>query len=388
VTIGEGTRIGPHVVIERDTTSVGTAACTAGAVLGGDPQDLKYGGEAAPLLIGDRTVIRECVTLNRGTDARGRTEIGADCLLMAYSHVAHDCLLGDHVIIANSVNMGGHCDLGDWVIVGGITAIHQFVQVGAHAFVGGSSAVRKDVPPFVKAAGDPLRLFGLNSVGLQRRGFTTRTGSAAAGVPAAVPVEENLREAVAAGRARRGPASPSTYSTAAPSSRAASGGSRSDGKAASRRRGRGQPRLPSRPHPERHAGRDFAGVYDTDAARARGRGSALCRRAARDTGRAARRVRRRGHRGADERARGVALAAIERGVHVLIEKPIAPTLAAADRIVAAAARRACWCRSDTWSASTRRCARASRTWRSRCSSSRTGSRRSARGAPTWPWCST
>jgi UDP-N-acetylglucosamine acyltransferase len=98
--------------------------------------------------------------------------VGADCLLMAYSHVAHDCVLGDHVIVANSVNMGGHCDIGDWVIVGGVTAIHQFVQIGAHAFVGGSSAVRKDVPPFVKAAGDPLRLFGLNSVGLQRRGFT------------------------------------------------------------------------------------------------------------------------------------------------------------------------------------------------------------------------
>lgn len=172
VRIGAGTRIGPHVVLERDTVLGRDCRVHAGAVLGGDPQDLKYGGEAAPLLIGDRTVIRECATVNRGTEARGRTEIGADCLLMAYSHVAHDCLLGDHVIIANSVNMGGHCELGDWVIVGGITAIHQFVQVGAHAFVGGSSAVRKDVPPFVKAAGDPLRLFGLNSVGLQRRGFS------------------------------------------------------------------------------------------------------------------------------------------------------------------------------------------------------------------------
>jgi UDP-N-acetylglucosamine acyltransferase len=91
---------------------------------------------------------------------------------MAYSHVAHDCVLGDHVILANSVNMGGHCELGDWVIVGGMTPIHQFVRVGEHAFVGGSSAVRKDVPPFVKAAGDPMRLFGLNTVGLQRRGFT------------------------------------------------------------------------------------------------------------------------------------------------------------------------------------------------------------------------
>jgi UDP-N-acetylglucosamine acyltransferase len=172
VRIGAGTKLGPHVVIERDTTLGRDCRVHAGAVLGGDPQDLKYGGEAAPLIVGDRTVIRECVTVNRGTDARGRTEIGADCLLMAYSHVAHDCVLGDNVIIANSVNMGGHCTLGDWVIIGGITPIHQFVQVGAHAFVGGSSAVRKDVPPFVKAAGDPLRLFGLNTVGLQRRGFS------------------------------------------------------------------------------------------------------------------------------------------------------------------------------------------------------------------------
>jgi UDP-N-acetylglucosamine acyltransferase len=172
VRIGAGTQLGPHVVIERDTMLGQDCRVHAGAVLGGDPQDLKYGGEAAPLIIGDRTVIRECVTVNRGTEARGRTQVGADCLLMAYSHVAHDCILGDHVILANSVNMGGHCELGDWVIVGGITAIHQFVQIGAHAFVGGSSAVRKDVPPFVKAAGDPLRLFGLNTVGLQRRGFS------------------------------------------------------------------------------------------------------------------------------------------------------------------------------------------------------------------------
>jgi UDP-N-acetylglucosamine acyltransferase len=172
VRIGAGTRIDAHAVIERDTHLGSDCRVHSGAVLGGDPQDLKYGGEAALLVVGDRTVIRECATLNRGTAARGRTQIGADCLLMAYSHVAHDCFLGDHVILANSVNMGGHCDLGDWVIIGGMTPIHQFVKVGAHAFVGGSSAVRKDVPPFVKASGDPLRLFGLNSVGLQRRGFT------------------------------------------------------------------------------------------------------------------------------------------------------------------------------------------------------------------------
>jgi UDP-N-acetylglucosamine acyltransferase len=172
VRVGAGTRIGPHVVIERDSHIGADCRIHPGAVLGGDPQDLKYDGASALLVVGDRTVVRECATLNRGTSARGRTEVGADCLLMAYAHVAHDCLLGHHVVIANAVNMGGHCEIGDWAIVGGMTPLHQFVRIGEHAFVGGLSAVRKDVPPFVKASGDPLRLFGLNTVGLQRRGFT------------------------------------------------------------------------------------------------------------------------------------------------------------------------------------------------------------------------
>jgi len=172
VELGDGVRIGAHVVIERDARIGRDCRIHPGAVLAGDPQDLKFGGEVAPLIIGERTVVRECATLNRGTHARGFTKIGNDCLIMAYSHVAHDCVLGDRVILSNSVNMGGHCELGDWVIVGGLTAIHQFVQIGAHAFVSGSSAVRKDVPPFVKAAGNPLKLYGLNSVGLERRGFT------------------------------------------------------------------------------------------------------------------------------------------------------------------------------------------------------------------------
>jgi UDP-N-acetylglucosamine acyltransferase len=207
VRIGVGTQLGAHVVIERDTVLGRDCRVHPGAVLGGDPQDLKYGGEAAPLIVGDRTVIRECVTLNRGTEARGRTQIGSDCLLMAYSHVAHDCVLGDHVVIANSVNMGGHCDLGDWVIVGGITAIHQFVQIGQHAFVGGSSAVRKDVPPFVKAAGDPLRLFGLNSVGLQRRGFSDGDrASLRRAYRLLFQSKSNLRESVRAARAEAGEA--------------------------------------------------------------------------------------------------------------------------------------------------------------------------------------
>lgn len=172
VVIGADTRVGPHVFIERNTRIGRDCRIHAGAVLGSDPQDLKFGGEETELVVGDRTVIREYATLNRGTSALGRTQIGADCLLMSYAHVAHDCMLGDHVIISNAVNMGGHVSIGDWAIVGGLTAIHQFVRIGPHAFVGGAARVQKDIPPYVKAAGSPLALYGLNSVGLQRRGFS------------------------------------------------------------------------------------------------------------------------------------------------------------------------------------------------------------------------
>lgn len=175
VRIGPGTEIGPHVHIVRDTIIGSNCKIHHGAALGGDPQDLKYAGEYAELIIGDRTIIREFATLNRGTSAHGKTEVGSNCLIMAYAHVAHDCVLGDNVIIANSVNMGGHVLIEDYVIVGGLTAIHQFVRIGKHAFVGGSAAVVKDVPPFVKAAGNPLKLYGLNTLGLQRRGFSEET---------------------------------------------------------------------------------------------------------------------------------------------------------------------------------------------------------------------
>jgi UDP-N-acetylglucosamine acyltransferase len=172
VSIGRGTRIGPHALVERDTAIGEECVIHNGAVLGTDPQDLKYAGEPTRLRIGDRTVIREYATLNRGTSALGMTTVGSDCLLMAYTHVAHDCQLGDHVIVSNSVNMGGHVTIGDWAIVGGVTAIHQFARIGQHAFVGGASRVAKDIPPYVKAAGSPVQLYGLNSVGLQRRGFS------------------------------------------------------------------------------------------------------------------------------------------------------------------------------------------------------------------------
>ena len=175
VRIGARTRISSHVLIERDTTVGEECTISQGAVLGTDPQDLKYMGEPTTLVVGDRTVIREYATLNRGTAASGITRVGSDCMLMAYTHVAHDCHLGDHVILSNAVNMAGHVTIGDWAIVGGLTPIHQFVRIGPHAFVGGATRVAKDVPPYVKAAGSPMQLYGLNSVGLQRRGFTEET---------------------------------------------------------------------------------------------------------------------------------------------------------------------------------------------------------------------
>jgi UDP-N-acetylglucosamine acyltransferase len=178
VRVGAGTVIGPSVLVERNTTLGRECEIHKGAVLGTDPQDLKFGGEPTVLEVGDRTVIREYATLNRGTSASGRTVVGSDCLLMAYTHVAHDCVLGNHVILSNAVNMAGHVELEDWVIVGGVTPIHQFVRVGIHAFVGGGSRISQDVPPFCRVAGSPPKLYGLNSVGLERRGFSAETRGA------------------------------------------------------------------------------------------------------------------------------------------------------------------------------------------------------------------
>lgn len=172
VRIGAGTTIGPHAYIEKDTRVGRECVIAKGAVLGTDPQDLKFEGEETLLIVGDKTTIREFATLNRGTRASGSTQVGSHCLLMAYSHVSHDTRIGDHVILANAVNMGGHVTMEDWAIVGGVTAVHQFVRIGTHAFVGGGSRVPKDVPPFVRAAGNPLKLYGLNAVGLERRGFS------------------------------------------------------------------------------------------------------------------------------------------------------------------------------------------------------------------------
>lgn len=172
VEVGDGTSLGPGVLVERNTTIGAGCRLFKGAVLGTDPQDLKYVGEDTWLRVGDRTVIREYCTLNRGTTASGETVVGSDCLLMAYTHIAHDCRLGDHVIISNGTQMAGHVVVEDWVTLSGLVAIHQFVRIGTHAFVGGGSRIPQDVPPYVRVVGNPPRLYGLNSVGLERRGVS------------------------------------------------------------------------------------------------------------------------------------------------------------------------------------------------------------------------
>ena len=144
----------------------------SGAVISAPPQDLKYAGEETLTIIGDNTTIRECVTINRGTTDRQQTSIGTNCLIMAYSHIAHDCKVGNFCIFSNNSTLAGHINIGNYVILAGMTAIHQFCSVGGHAFISGGSLVRKDVPPFVKAAREPLSYVGINSVGLRRRGFS------------------------------------------------------------------------------------------------------------------------------------------------------------------------------------------------------------------------
>lgn len=172
VEIGEGTWIGSNATI-MDGARIGkNCRIFPGAVISAIPQDLKYKGENTHVIIGDNTTIRECVTINRGTNDRFRTEIGSNCLIMAYCHVAHDCLVGDNCIFSNNTTLAGHITVGDFVVLAGMVAIHQFCKIGSHAFVTGGSLVRKDVPPYVKAAREPLSYAGINSVGLRRRGFS------------------------------------------------------------------------------------------------------------------------------------------------------------------------------------------------------------------------
>jgi len=191
--IGENVSIGPFVVIEDhavigDDTWIGTNAFVGArtrigrgckihntASVGSPPQDLKYKGEETTLEIGDNTVVREFATLNRGTIESGKTVIGSNCLLMAYSHVAHDCVVGNHVIMANCATLAGHVRIEDYVIIGGLTPVHQFCRIGEHALVGGAFRVVKDVPPYILAGQNPLVFEGLNLIGLRRRGFSRET---------------------------------------------------------------------------------------------------------------------------------------------------------------------------------------------------------------------
>ena len=172
VEIGEGTWIGSNATIMEGARIGKNCRIFPGAVISAIPQDLKFRGENTLAIIGDNTTIRECVTINRGTSDRWKTEIGSNCLLMAYCHVAHDCEVGNYCIFSNNTTLAGHITVGDYVVLAGMVAIHQFCKVGSHAFVTGGSLVRKDVPPYVKAAREPLSYAGINSVGLRRRGFS------------------------------------------------------------------------------------------------------------------------------------------------------------------------------------------------------------------------
>lgn len=171
VEIEEGTWIGSHVTIMEGARIGKNCKIFPGAVISSIPQDLKFKGEETLAIIGDNSVIREFVTVSRGTVDKYKTVVGKNCLLMAYSHVAHDCVVGNSCILANSVQLAGHVTVDDYAIVGGTTAVHQFVRIGAHVIISGGSLVRKDVPPFTKAAREPLSYCGVNSIGLRRRGF-------------------------------------------------------------------------------------------------------------------------------------------------------------------------------------------------------------------------
>jgi UDP-N-acetylglucosamine acyltransferase len=172
VIIGEGTWIGSNVTIMEGARIGKNCNIFPGAVIAAVPQDLKFGGEDSLAIIGDNCTIRECVTINRGTIASGQTVLGNNCLVMAAAHIAHDCHVGHNAIIVNGVLLGGHVTVGNYAIIGGLSAVHQFIQIGDHAMISGGSLLRKDVPPYTKAAKEPLSYVGINSVGLRRRGFT------------------------------------------------------------------------------------------------------------------------------------------------------------------------------------------------------------------------
>lgn len=178
VRIGDGTAVGSHALVTGWTTIGSGCRIHHGAVLGSPPQDLKYTNQRSYLVVGDHTECREYMTANLATEPEATTRIGSHCLLMAYAHVAHNCQIGDRVIVANAVQFAGYVLVEDWAIVGGSTVVHQFTRIGRHCMIGGGSRISQDVAPFVKVAGSPPRLAGLNTIGLQRRGFTPESVAA------------------------------------------------------------------------------------------------------------------------------------------------------------------------------------------------------------------
>jgi UDP-N-acetylglucosamine acyltransferase len=174
-TIGDGSVIAPRATLERNVTLGRSVKVGIGTVLGGAPQDLKYAGEETTVEIDDGTVIREYVTVNRGTAHSFRTMVGKNCLLMSYVHIGHDCRIGNSVILSNVVQLAGHVTIEDKAIISGLSAVHQFARIGRHSFIGGMSRVSKDIPPFLKAVGNPVKLYGLNTIGLQRSGMEDAT---------------------------------------------------------------------------------------------------------------------------------------------------------------------------------------------------------------------
>ena len=172
VVIGEGTHIGSNVTICEGVRIGKNCKIFPGAVIGAIPQDLKFQGEDTLVIIGDNTTIRECATIHRGTASKGKTVVGDNCLIMAYSHVAHDCVVGNNVIMSNATQLAGEVVVGDFAVIGGGTLVHQFSRIGAHVMIQGGSRVNKDIPPFVTVAREPIAYCGVNSIGLRRRGFT------------------------------------------------------------------------------------------------------------------------------------------------------------------------------------------------------------------------
>lgn len=172
VTIADNAEIHSGVVVHSGTTLAAGVKIFHSAVLGAEPQDLKFSGEDTTVEIGEKTVIREFATISRGTNARMKTVIGSKCYIMSYVHIPHDSVIGNNIIISNATNMGGHVNIDDWAIIGGMVGIHQFVHIGAHSFIAFGARVTQDVPPYILAGGSPLGYKGLNVVGLKRRGFT------------------------------------------------------------------------------------------------------------------------------------------------------------------------------------------------------------------------